>query len=295
MDASPAQRPWISLTLSAALHAALLVLAVLLTREHEEKPSGKQQAVPDPGRETQMVYLEPPAAKPPPPRPPNPPPPRQPPPPQPQRQPPPPTVPPRAMAPPPEKAQHTPEPDANAPPEAKRAEGAEPTSDDPAGGERASADAKPGARAAATPAAVTMESEAKRIFGIPDAGTRPGAGPRAVRPMEAYLPDHPERCVPRPSAPADSAGATQYGVVVGKIFRKDDGKPLSGAHLQMLGTPYVTFTDPAGEYRFRFDMALVDNCRTQYVRVTAPGYESRLLVLVVGANVRSEDVLLKAR
>ncbi len=290
MDASPAQRPWISLTLSAALHAALLVLVVLLTREHAEKPSGKEQAVPDPERETQMVYLEPPAARTPPPRPPDPRPPRE----QPPRQPPPP-APPKATAPPPEKEQHTPEPDANAPPEARRAEGEEPTSDERAGGERARADARPGARAATNPAAVTMESEAKRIFGTPDAGTRPGAGPRAVRPMEAYLPDHPERCIPRPAAPADSAGATQYGVVVGKIFRKDDGKPLSGAHLQMLGTPYVTFTDPAGEYRFRFDMALVDNCRTQYVRVTAPGYESRLLVLMVGANVRSEDVLLKAR
>jgi outer membrane biosynthesis protein TonB len=294
MDASPSQRQWISLTLSAALHAALLVLAVLLTREHGEKPSGKQQAVPETGRETQMVYLEPPARTPPP-RPPAPPPPKQPPPQQPPPQPPPPpAVPPRAMAPPPEKEQHTPEPDANAPPEARRAEGEEATRDDPTGGERASADRR-GSPAATNPAAVTMESEAKRIFGSPEPGTRPGAGPRAVRPMEAYLPDHPERCIPRPSAPADSAETTQYGVVVGKIFRKDDGKPLSGAHLQMLGTPYVTFTDPAGEYRFRFDMALVDNCRTQYVRVTAPGYESRLLVLVVGANVRSEDVLLKAR
>ena len=63
----------------------------------------------------------------------------------------------------------------------------------------------------------------------------------------------------------------------------------------MLGTPYVTFTDASGEYRFRFNLALVDNCRTQYVRVTADGYESRLLVLVVGENVQSEDVLLKRR
>ena len=42
-------------------------------------------------------------------------------------------------------------------------------------------------------------------------------------------------------------------------------------------------------------MSLMDNCRTQYVRVTAKGYESRLLVLVVGENVRSEDVALKKR
>jgi hypothetical protein len=83
-------------------------------------------------------------------------------------------------------------------------------------------------------------------------------------------------------------------MVVGRIFRQDNGRPLAGAHLQMMGTPYVTFTDGKGEYRFRFDLALVDNCRTQYVRVSAEGYESRLLVLVVGPH-RSEDVLLRRR
>ena len=87
----------------------------------------------------------------------------------------------------------------------------------------------------------------------------------------------------------------EYGMVVGKIYRQDNGRPLSGAHLQMLGTPYVTFTNDVGEYHFRFDMSMVDNCRTQYVRVSAPGYESRLLVLVVGPNVRSDDVILKRR
>ena len=81
----------------------------------------------------------------------------------------------------------------------------------------------------------------------------------------------------------------------GQDLRQDNGLPLAGAHLQMLGTPYVSFTNDVGEYSFRFDMSLVDNCRTQYVRVTAPGYESRLLVLMVGPNVRSDDVLLKKR
>jgi hypothetical protein len=87
----------------------------------------------------------------------------------------------------------------------------------------------------------------------------------------------------------------QYGTVEGRIFREDGGRPLAGAHLQMLGTPYTAITDDRGEYRFRFDLSLVDNCRTQYVRVTAAGYESRLLVLVVGQNVRSEDVHLQRR
>jgi hypothetical protein len=288
------QRPWISLGLSAALHAALLALAVHLTREPVQPPAADSSPRPaDPTREVQMVYLPPPPvvkAPPPAPEPPPPPPPTPPP----QQQPPPQPPPPRS-APPPAKEQRTPEPDANAPPEATRAEGQE--SDDPAGGERTGAnDPKEGSPAPATEdAPATMESEARRIFGRPRLGTRPGAGPRAVRPMEAYLPDHPERCIPKPAAPRDPAAEPEYGLVRGKIFRQDNGRPLAGAHLQMLGTPFVSFTNDGGEYAFRFDLSLVDNCRTQYVRVTAPGYESRLLVLMVGQNVRSDDVLLKRR
>jgi hypothetical protein len=273
------------------MHAALLVLAVLLSRTPEEVAEKPKREVSDTARQVQMLYLPPAPAprvapKPPPPPPPQPatPPPT----------PPPPPLPPiPRIAPPPEKEQRTPEPDANAPPEAERREGEEPTSDDPAGGEKVGADAKPGSPVPATDNAVTMESEARRIFGRPRLGPRPGAGPRASRPMEAYLPDHPERCIPKQPEAADSAQPPQYGVVVGRIFRQDNGEPLAGAHLQMLGTPFVTFTDGNGEYRFRFDLALVDNCRTQYVRVSAQGYESRLLVLMVGQNVRSEDVLLK--
>jgi hypothetical protein len=199
------------------------------------------------------------------------------------------------LAPPPPTAQRAPEPDANAPPDAKRAAGEERDTEDPSKGASASKPPEPPARTAAEAEAAAMESEAKRIFGRPRTGTPPGAGPRAVRPMEAYLPDDPQRCVPKPPNARDSAAPAEYGVVVGKIFRNDNGRPLAGAHLQMIGTPYVAFTDANGEYRFRFDLSLIDNCRTQYVRVTADGYESRLLVLVVGPNVRSEDVLLKRR
>jgi hypothetical protein len=140
-----------------------------------------------------------------------------------------------------------------------------------------------------------MESEALRIFGRRRVATAPGVGPRAVRPLETYLPDRPDKCVPTPKPAADSAAPVQFGTVVGRIFREEGGRPLPGAHLHMLGTPYVTFTDRDGEYRFQFDLSLMDNCRTQYVRVTAKGYESRLLVLVVGQNVRSEDVHLQRR
>jgi hypothetical protein len=238
----------------------------------------------------EMVYLAPPPKAPPPAPPPAPEPtPKPPPPALLPAPPPPPARPPERSAPPPEKAQRTPEPDANAPPDAVRTKGNESEKADPAGGARTAPPAP------AENAAATMESEARRIFGRQRLGPPPGAGPRASRPMEAYLPDHPEKCIPKEPAPRDSAAAPQFGLVVGKIFRQDNGRPLSGAHLQMVGTPYVTFTDDGGEYRFRFDMALVDNCRTQYVRVTAPGYESRLLVLMVGVNVRSDDVALKPR
>jgi hypothetical protein len=63
----------------------------------------------------------------------------------------------------------------------------------------------------------------------------------------------------------------------------------------MVGAPFTAFTNDNGDYQFRFDLSLVDNCRTQYVRVSAPGYQSRLLVLLVGRNVRSEDVTLRRR
>jgi len=270
------------------MHAGLLVLAVYLSHERAQTPAERRVEDSDPERQVQMVYLDPPTdpPQPEPPRPEPPPVPKPAPVPVPQPKPPTPT------APAPEKEQRTPEADANAPPEAARSEGEERESDAPPGG--AQPDAAESGPSAAENLAALMESEAKRIFGTPRAGPRPGAGPRAVRPMEAYLPDSPERCIPKPRPPEGSA-APEYGTVVGRIFRRDNGRPLAGAHLQMVGTPYVTFTDASGEYRFRFDLSLVENCRTQYVRVTADGYESRLLVLVVGENVRSEDVLLKRR
>ncbi|MCI0371414.1 MAG: carboxypeptidase-like regulatory domain-containing protein [candidate division NC10 bacterium] len=113
--------------------------------------------------------------------------------------------------------------------------------------------------------------------------------------MEAYIPDDPAKCIPRPAEPREPGAPVEFGVAEGRILRSDTGHPLAGAHLQMLGTPYTAFTEDDGSYRFRFDLSLVDQCRTQYVRVSAKGFESRLLVLVVGMSVRSEDVHLKRR
>lgn len=244
---------------SAAIHGFLVALALIATRETNAVPVERSEAARREPPRIDMIYVpEPEVVLP---RPPDPP--------EPIPTPPKPTPPPQ---PPPPPEPREPEPEPNAPPEAVRTSGLEEES----------------------AAEVTLESEAKRIFGRPRVMARPGVGPEAIRPMEAWVAEQPERCIPRPSAPKDSSEPVQLGTVTGRIFRQDNGRPLAGAHLQMLGTPHVTFTDGRGEYRFNFDAALIDNCRTQYVRVTAPGYESRLLVLMVGPN-RSEDVLLRRR
>jgi len=266
------KRSWTSVAASSSLHVALIALALVLSRQPEPADPRPQSSPNDAPRRVEMVYLPPPPTPPTPEAPPPTPPPVEPVPP----------TPPRAVAPPAER-QPTPEPQANAPPEATRSEGEEAPAE-----EDGSAEPVPDA-------APTLESEARRIFGRRRPRTPPGAGPVATRPMEAYAPDQPEECIPRQPELRDSAGPVELGTVVGRIFRQDNGRPLAGAHLQMVGTPYVSFTDADGEYRFRFDLSLVGQCRTQYVRVTASGFESRLLVLVVGADIRSEDVRLRKR
>ncbi|HEY7612687.1 MAG TPA: carboxypeptidase-like regulatory domain-containing protein [Gemmatimonadales bacterium] len=282
----PKPRPsWASLAASAGVHAAIAVLALLLSIRTPATEEAEPERPADQSRQVEMVYLPPPSTPPPPAQPPPP----SPPPPPPAKPTPPP---PEPVAPPPKEEQPEPEDRANAPPDAVRSEGEE--SDDPEGASDPEAPVEAQRAEAPAPAAPTLESEARRIFGRRRVATAPGVGPRAVRPLETYLPGRAD-CVPTPKPPADSAAPVQYGMVVGRIFREDGGSPLSGAHLHMLGTPYTAFTDNQGEYRFRFDLSLMDNCRTQYVRVSAKGYESRLLVLVVGPNVRSEDVRLQRR
>ena len=266
------QHAWSPLAVSAGVHLVLLAVAAGLSRRSPAPESTERADRPaDEARRIEMIYV-PPAEPTPPPAPVRPPPP-----------------PPSAVR------QTAPEPEPNAPPEAVRSSGSETVEESkPQTGEPQGEPAATAATPAREQAVATLESEARRIFGRPRLVTRAGAGPQATRPMEAWLPENSERCIPRPAVPSDSSGPTQFGTVVGRIFRQDNGRPLAGAHLQMIGTPYVTFTDESGEYRFRFDLALMDNCRIQYVRVSAAGYESRLLVLMVGPN-RSEDVRLRRR
>lgn len=83
------------------------------------------------------------------------------------------------------------------------------------------------------------------------------------------------------------------GSASGRVLMVQGGAPMPNAHLQIIGTSFTTFTDQNGEYVLTFDASLLDQCRTQYVRVSAPGFEPRLLVLVIGRNVRSDDVALR--
>ena len=262
-------RRWVPTGVSAALHVLLLALAVGLSRLSAVDRLDEPNRPAEEARRIDMIYMPPPPEPTPAPARP---------------------VPPR---PPPPVTRTEAEPEPNAPPEAVRSSGNESSPGESPAQEEPEPESTALDRSRPAETETTLESEARRIFGRPRLTTRAGAGPQSVRPMEAWAP-HSERCIPRSTEPRDPAGPVQLGMVMGRIFRQDNGRPLAGAHLQMMGTPYVTFTDGKGEYRFRFDLALVDNCRTQYVRVSAEGYESRLLVLVVGPH-RSEDVLLRRR
>lgn len=144
----------------------------------------------------------------------------------------------------------------------------------------------PGAAAAPQP---TAESEARRIFGRPSALLGPSAGTRSNRPWEASR-ESSNGCT-LPPEEADSTLPKGMALVQGRIFREDNGRPLGGARLQILGTAYGTFSNDQGYYRLLFDRTLVDRCRTQSVRVSAPGYTARDVILYLGERASSDVTL----
>lgn len=91
-------------------------------------------------------------------------------------------------------------------------------------------------------------------------------------------------CTLPPPDPSDSTLPPGMGSIAGRIFNERTGEPLAGARLQILGTPYGTFSDGQGAYRLVFDRSLVSQCRTQAVRVSAPGYRGRDVLLYLGAT-----------
>ena len=121
----------------------------------------------------------------------------------------------------------------------------------------------------------------KAGVGIPARVGAPDAGPVASRPLESLtIPN--SKC---PEIPQDSTGAPPDGVVKGRVVQQETGRPLSGAHLQMVGQTYHTFADDDGNFELHFDLNLMADCRVQYVTIIAPGYGSQMLPIVMGGGI----------
>lgn len=266
------ERDWLAFAVSALSHLILIMAALLLAKRAADQAldAPRTAEAPRDTREVAMVYLPPPPKAVPLPTPP-----------------PPPVTVPKVTPPAPSAENKVPEPEPNAPPDARRTEG--PSDRSPGKGMPQGDRNAP--RDAATPASpetpkgvaleATMESEAKRIFGRKRGDPAEGAGPVATRPLEsAKVPDNPCGEIPK-----DSSGAPVQGVVQGIIRDVDGGGPLPGAHLQMVGQPYSTFANNRGEFRLLFDITLMADCRTQYVRIEAPGFRSQMLPIVIGGGV----------
>lgn len=165
-----------------------------------------------------------------------------------------------------------------------------PTSGDAAPAEPTAGPVAPVATAS-TSGMKALETEARRLFGRGPSRLGALAGRADNRPWETSSPLDSRGCTLPPPDPADSTLPAGMASVVGRILREDNGQPLAGARLQILGTAFGTFSNDVGEYRLVFDRTLVDRCRTQSVRVSAPGYASRDVILYIG-EARSSDVPL---
>lgn len=123
---------------------------------------------------------------------------------------------------------------------------------------------------------------------------RTGFGAQDTRSFRESFPDAAGRCVELPDPGVNPDGSPVLFSVVG-VVKDQQGNPLADAHLQMLGQIYGTFTNGEGEYRLEFNPKLIDGCRVQVIRVSAPGYHGADLQLSIGRRVRSDDVILKRR
>ncbi|HSB54717.1 MAG TPA: hypothetical protein VLD58_10190 [Gemmatimonadales bacterium] len=184
----------------------------------------------------------------------------------------------------------TPEERPNAAPDLARSQATRPDpgeENDPAGSSVTTT--PPAAIAAPAPLAnnsATLESEAKRLFGRPSSKLGPVSGTRDNRPWES--PVELSHGCSVPEEQTDSTVPKGMAVVEGRIFKEGTSEPLAGARLQILGTQYGTFSNGRGEYRLVFDRTLVDRCRTQSVRVSAPGYGQRDVILSIGERISSD-------
>ncbi len=123
---------------------------------------------------------------------------------------------------------------------------------------------------------------------------RTGFSQSDTRAWRESFPEAAGQCVEIPDLGRNPDGTPVLASVSG-IVRDDRGRPLPGAHLQIVGQAFATFSDGQGAYRLEFDPSLLERCRVQIVRVSALGYRDADLHLAVGRNARSDDVLLRRR
>ena len=130
----------------------------------------------------------------------------------------------------------------------------------------------------------------------PTAGAmgRTGFNRGDARSWRESFPEAAGQCVEVPDLGRNPDGTPVLASVMG-IVRDHTGRPLPGAHLQIVGAPFATFSDGNGSYRLEFDPALLEKCRVQVVRVEAAGFRHADLTLAVGRQVRSDDVILRRR
>jgi hypothetical protein len=115
-----------------------------------------------------------------------------------------------------------------------------------------------------------------------------------TRGFRESFPEAAGQCVEVPDLGRNPDGTPVLASVMG-IVRDNRGRPLAGAHLQIVGAPFATFSDGNGNYRLEFDPALLEKCRVQIVRVNAQGFQHADLTLAIGRQVRSDDVVLRRR
>ncbi|MEO5800990.1 MAG: hypothetical protein ABIZ70_05710 [Gemmatimonadales bacterium] len=139
------------------------------------------------------------------------------------------------------------------------------------------------------PAAPAANSSAATAGAMGKAGMS-SRDPRDWRPS---FPEAQGRCVSMPDLGKNADGTPVLATVIGRVLDTDGRTPLVGAHLQIVGTGFSTFSDANGEYRLEFDPKLLEQCRVQYVRVVADGYGGQMLTLAIGQRIRSDDVVLR--
>ena len=243
---------------SVVLHAGALLLLLLSPRQEEKNDAHSSQEQP---REVRMMYLLPK---------------------EPARPKPQPVVQPRRPQPPPPtpafaEARPRPMPESPSP---TKAEAHVPEHDQPAAMSPTPVSRPATKETAAEREEDAMVSEARRLFGPPSPTTATVAGPvRAGLPLS--LMSGGPRCA-WSGAEARPIDGPRDGVIEGIVRTESGGQPIPGAFLQMLGTGSATFADESGHYRLTFDASLVDACRSQLVRVTAPGFRARTMILTYG-------------